>query len=118
MTESKRKRTRKAPAKTDAKVTKTVRTKVFGEEKEEQDVEVMPFEVEPAYVRAAIGTTRNLGDYESLRIDVAVTIPCYVETINETYEEAAEWVAEKLEEELELFAESQGGGSAKKKKGR
>ena len=71
---------------------------------EEFDTEV--FETEPAYVRAAAGMTRNLGDYESLRVDVAITLPCYKEDVERTYGVAADTVAVLLEEEIEKYLKS------------
>ena len=41
------------------------------------NVEATPFPagVHPAYVSASCGVTRKLGDFESLRLDVSVTMP-------------------------------------------
>lgn len=55
--------------------------------------------VEPAFVRVAAGQTYNLGNYESMRLDVSVTLPCRVEDIEDTYARASEFVADKLQEE-------------------
>lgn len=55
--------------------------------------------VEPAFVRVGAGQTYNLGNFESMRLDVSVTLPCLIEDIEETYTRASEFVAEKLQEE-------------------
>jgi hypothetical protein len=55
--------------------------------------------VEPAFVRVAVGQTYNLTNFESLRLDVSVTLPCRVEDVEDTYLRASEFVAEKLLEE-------------------
>lgn len=73
------------------------------EDVEATEEEVMVFETTPAYVRASAGVTKNLGDYESLRLDVSITIPCYVEHVEETYQEAATWVSERLDQEINNY---------------
>lgn len=55
--------------------------------------------VEPAFVRVSAGQTYNLGNYESMRLDVSVTLPCRVQDVEDTYTRASEFVAEKLQEE-------------------
>lgn len=53
-----------------------------GEEITKEDmILVDKFETEPAEVEAKLGMTVNLGNYESLRVDVGVKIPCYKEEI-------------------------------------
>lgn len=64
------------------------------EENESNQLEVMTFQVEPAYVRASFGLTINMGNYESVKCDVSVTLPCYVEEIPEALS-----VAQKLAED-------------------
>jgi len=50
--------------------------------------------------------TKNLGNYESLRVDVAVTAPCYREEIEKVQPRIAEMVARMLDEEVaEYLAE-------------
>lgn len=100
---SSRKRTRSATKKVDAQHTVMVRTTVHGTESETRDVEVETFITEPAYVRASAGLTKNLGDYESLRVDVAITVPCYKEMVEEVYESVAEQVAVLLETEIDKY---------------
>jgi hypothetical protein len=71
-----------------------------------------PAGVEPAFVRVSVGSTYNLGNFESLRLDVGVTLPCRVEDIDETYRRASDYVAEKLQEEEAQWLP----GQSKKKK--
>lgn len=65
------------------------------EESASRDVSARRFSPEDrvAYVRVGAGTTHNLGDFSSLRIDVSVTLPCLVEEVEETYDRASELVA-------------------------
>lgn len=69
----------------------------------EKQVHLTPREFEPGYtpavVRVGAGLTINMGDFNSLRIDCSVSLPCRVEGVAEAYEEAAAFVAEKLDEE-------------------
>lgn len=68
---------------------------------EEKSLEVQAFEVEPAYVRAAIGMTINTGNYNSARVDAAVTLPAYVEEISAAYEKAWELVENEVMKQVE-----------------
>jgi len=63
-------------------------------------LEVRRFETEPAYVRVNAGVTKNLGNYESLRVDVSLTVPCYVEEIEQVQQKTAELVADMLDAEV------------------
>jgi hypothetical protein len=71
---------------------------------EEFDAEV--FQSEPAFVRVSHGVTKNIGDYESLRIDVAVTMPCYKEKVEEVSAELGNYIAVLLERELDAYGVS------------
>ena len=60
-------------------------------------------EVAPARVRAAVGVTHNLGDYNGVRIDIAIEDDqidglSLDETIDEFYRKAEQKVTEYLEE--------------------
>lgn len=62
--------------------------------------------VEPAFVRVAVGNTYNMGDFNSLRIDVSVTLPCLPDEVEDAYQRASEFCAEKVrEEELQWMGE-------------
>ncbi len=96
-----RKRTR--PVKQEHAATKRITTSLYGKEGERVEREVEEFEVEPAYVRVNAGRTKNLGNYESLRVDVSITVPCYKETINETFEAIGDEVEEMLDYEVSRY---------------
>ena len=74
-----------------------------GVEQEAVERQVHVFVTDPAYVRVSAGQTVNLGNYESLRVDVSVTVPCYQEMVEETRESAAEWVATSLQNEIDQW---------------
>lgn len=81
--------------------------KVEGPVSEEEEVlEVHQFVTEPAKVVVDYGLTLNLGNYESARIGVAVTIPCYKEEIEKAYKVATDWAESKIMEERETILRS------------
>ncbi len=105
-------RTKRKTAKQGTPMTKRVTAKLYtygdldAEERIVDDLEVVCFETEPAYVRVNGGFTENLGDYRSLRIDVSISVPCYQELVTETYEEIAAQVNDLLITEVARFKES------------
>ena len=52
-----------------------------------------------AMVEVSIGVTRNLGNYESVKFNVSVTMPCAAdpESLDSTYADAKAWVDSKIE---------------------
>ena len=61
-------------------------------EEEEKAIEVHKFITEPAKIHFEVGVTMNMGNYESARINVGVTVPCYQEELGEAYKYARGWV--------------------------
>ena len=57
----------------------------------------------PAFVRVNVGGTYSLGNYESLRLDVSVTLPCLPSEVDECFTVASDMVAAKLGEEELLW---------------
>lgn len=58
-------------------------------------------EVTPPRVRVAVGYTKNMGDFESLRYDVAVeSSPLKGETVNDAYERVSTFAETKLIEKM------------------
>lgn len=97
---------RSAPAKSRAAVEtkgrRSVHTSAYEKENvAEEELEIVRFPpgTEPAFIRVNAGKTLNLGNYESLRIDVSVTLPCLPEDIEDTYERAAEFAFTKMLDE-------------------
>lgn len=83
----------------------TVTSSPYGTEGEtkRQVLNVHKFEVEPAYVRISAGTTKKLADYESLRVDVSISVPCYAEEIETVAKNVGEQVSNILSEELSQY---------------
>lgn len=91
----------------------------YEQDQDEEVGEVKAFTSQPALVKCGAGVTRNMGNYESLRIDVAVTLPCHPDEVEATYSTAADFVAEKLAEEEALWLGKQTARAASTtKKGR
>jgi hypothetical protein len=88
--------------KTDGEEIETVLTDEF------EEVSVQKYETDVAYVTASAGVTKALRQYESLRVDARCSLPCYVEQMDDTYEFAAEWVANRLYEEVDKYFGEEG----------
>ena len=83
---------------------KRMRTKnILSEEEAEIEFEAEIFETEPAYIRVSHGVTKSIGDFESLRVDVAITLPCYKETIEDLVDDLGDRVGLMLERELDEY---------------
>jgi hypothetical protein len=48
------------------------------------------------------GRTINLGNYESARIGVTITMPCEKESLEEAYSWATDWISTKMEEAVNV----------------
>ena len=70
---------------------------------DEEEILVQQFETEPAYIRVGAGVTKKIAEYESLRVDIAATVPCYREQIQDQTDAVAEWVADRLDEEVDEY---------------
>jgi hypothetical protein len=70
------------------------------ETQEEVTIGVHRFETTPAQVTRGYGLTLNLKDYESARVDVRVTLPCYVEDLDECDEFAKGWIEQRIRAEV------------------
>lgn len=104
----KAKRARKRGARGSISVSSTV-TK-GGEKSESETVsKEMTREVpdNPAYVGVSGGMTKNLGDFNSAKINVSVTLPCEntQDALQATYEEASELVDGWLDSEYKKAVE-------------
>lgn len=73
-----------------------------------ETIRVPVFHTAPAYVGAKGSVTRNLGDYNSVRVEVSVSVPCY--PVEEEIQRAYEYVTGKLDELIpEQLAKATGG---------
>ena len=82
----------------------TVRVTSVGTEKESNEtIRVQKFEADPAYVRVNAGVTKNVGEYESLRVDVSISVPCYKEEIDEIIPVVGDMASDHLDQQVALF---------------
>ena len=63
-----------------------------------------------AFVRVGAGLTINTGNFESLRLDVAVTLPCLASEVEDAYVQSSQYVADFLAEEQNNWLSSKGRG--------
>ena len=71
----------------------------------EDVISVHKFETEPAKVTVDYALTINLGNFESAKIGVSVSVPCYVAEIDKAYEFAQAWAEERLSREREMITD-------------
>jgi hypothetical protein len=77
-----------------------VRKTVFGkEEVSSERIRIRPFISVPASITVKAGVTINLGNYESGRVDVMLTMPCYPEEIDQVYIDVKDWVDSRVDHE-------------------
>ena len=51
------------------------------------------------------GRVINLGNYETARIGVSITVPCTKDSLNDAYEYATQWVSERIDEAVKSAKE-------------
>lgn len=73
---------------------------VIDSSEKEEVLEVRVFVVPPAEVALGLGLTLNLSNYESARVDVHLSEPCYTEEKDEAYDHAEKWVKERIQREV------------------
>lgn len=69
-------------------------------EVKEEKLTVHRFVTAPANVGVDLGLTVNTGNFESARITVSVSVPCYREEIDDAYRWAKEWAEERVKTEV------------------
>ena len=78
-----------------------VRRTWFNQETDEDRyLMVRPFVTTPAQVTTALSRTINLGNYESAKISVSVTCPCYKEEIADIVKKVHQFVSAELDEQV------------------
>lgn len=84
-------------------VSRTFNKRPEKDTEEHSEFEVGVFQTETASVSVPISITHNVGNYESVKTGVIVTVPCYVEEIEEAFVFAKE-MAERKAEEMSDFS--------------
>lgn len=70
------------------------------EERSDEKIGISPFVVEPAYVTFSEGVTLNIGNYQSVRIDVGISLPTYVNEIDDAFVVAKQIVNDRINKEI------------------
>lgn len=63
------------------------------------------FHDEPALVGFGARRTMNLGEFNSLTIEVSIRVPCSPDNVDASYEFAKKWVKERFVREVREFKE-------------
>lgn len=69
-------------------------------ETKNETLQVQQFVTDCAKVTVSKGLTLNLGNYESARVEISVTFPCYREEVDAAYKYADSWVEQRLGAEV------------------
>ena len=84
----------------------TVSETKFNQTTEEKKlIQIRPFATDPAHITVKLGRTINLGNFESAKIEVALTAPCYVEECKLVYDEVMDFVQERISAEVSKITE-------------
>lgn len=105
-------RTRSRAAQPDVQTEETkvlVTTSLNKDDPQEREevIEVHQFVTTPAQVKVSAGMTVSIAKFEFLRVDVAVTMPCYKEEIEEAIPLVADIVSAHLTAELNNYQQAQ-----------
>ncbi len=73
---------------------------VVSHESESDYIAVHQFTTAPAEIGTSLGMTLNVGDFESVRIDITCKIPCYKEEVAAAYDFAFKFCEDRLREEI------------------
>jgi len=82
---------------------KTVEKTRNGKTDTQKQIGSKPFETDPAYVNYRLGATLNMGSYESIKVDIGVTMPCLPTwpEINKTYKNIRKEVEHLMDTEVQ-----------------
>lgn len=78
-----------------ASVSKSYKDGSVVDEEIQMDPKMVP--ENPAVVSVNIGVTRNLGNYESVKFSVQLSLPCDPADVDDTFNEAKWWVDSRVE---------------------
>lgn len=84
-------------------VTRTLvdrRNKTEDKHERNEKISIRPFVTDTVRMGSKKGVTLNAGDYQSLRVDVEVIFPCYVEEAVDVYHQASALADRLLGEEI------------------
>ena len=100
-----RKRKRKTAVEAESKIQITVKSPFADPETQEQVIETHQFQTDPAYIRVGYGRTISTADYETLKVDVSVSVPCYPEQVEDVISDVRSLVLDELEDSIAAWEE-------------
>lgn len=74
--------------------------KVVDEKADEEEIEITAFEGEVARVGLDAAMTINLGNYQSAKVGVFLSVPCYPEEVAEVFDVVKATVEKRMAEEV------------------
>lgn len=74
------------------------RTYLGKNQEDVKDLEVHIFETQPAQVNITLGQTIPIRPYETVRVSVSITMPCYKEEVEHKVDEVYTLTFEKLQQ--------------------
>lgn len=104
-TRSRAKADPKPAAKQSARSVMTISRTLYGAEQPDEVIEgpIHIFETTPAQAGISANVTKNLGNFESLKLGVNFVVPCYVEDLDQTADNVAAVVSGRLDMEVEQY---------------
>ncbi len=63
-----------------------------------------------AIVKYSVGVTKNLGNFESLRVDVGVEIPTSINNLPGTFKKVRKWADDQLQKCVDEASQDESGG--------
>lgn len=73
--------------------------KEVSEEEERGLLEVQKFVVPPIYLKGSLGFTISLGNYNMVRLDCGISVPCYRGEEDEKWDQTLAWMESKVNPE-------------------
>lgn len=95
----------KTEGKIDVSITIVRNKEIESVEQKHKRIQIRPFVTDVATVSVKLGTTINLGDFSSARVDVMFSVPCYVEEMLNVYEQTKEIVSDLITKEVDKITE-------------
>jgi len=83
--------------------TRYERDRLLDEDNNNEQIEIPKFEGPTAQIGVKGGVTLNVGNFQSVRIDVECSLPCYPvkDSLDECYEFAKKFVEDKMKASIE-----------------
>lgn len=74
-------------------------------EAREERIQIRPFKTDVVRIAVSKGRTINVGDYNSVRVDITISLPCYMEEIDQTFEYCSKLAEQYLVKECQPIEE-------------